>query len=178
MIDFNIKNNNIQFIMLNTCNSINFTYFHNQKLKDHNETVKVCKKIRKKYFYFFSNYKLLFLEKLHKKYPKGICFPYSIIGIQDRLFYNKNNDQPGIFKVMRDLTNKKFNLKKKFDKNDKIVITLVKKNKRHSILNHNELFLYLKRKYKNFEINQIDPSKLTFTEEINIISKTRILITP
>jgi hypothetical protein len=76
------------------------------------------------------------------------------------------------------LVYKNFDKKVVIERNEEILITIVYKKKRHSILNYDELFEHLKKKYSKFKILQIVPSKLSKEEEIDIISKTNILITP
>jgi hypothetical protein len=59
-------------------------------------------------------------------------------------------------------------------------ITIFKKNWSRSISNHDDLVKHITQKYKNQEIEvvEIDPSRLSIKDQINLMLKTTLLITP
>jgi hypothetical protein len=97
------------------------------------------------------------------------------LGIKNRASAHNHNDHPGLSLFFRDLVYKNFNKKIKIEKSDQYVITILYSMK-NKIIQYDKLYDYLKIKYPKFKIMQVYPSKLSNHDEIEVISKTNMLI--
>jgi hypothetical protein len=85
MLEFNINNNFIQFININTCENGFFKISNNEIFKNNNynneilnNNIKLCKYLRNKYFRLISKFNILTFDDLNLKYPNGFFINYNI----------------------------------------------------------------------------------------------------